>query len=274
MLQIRYFSRIVSQKVINLLIINIQLTSLKNSFSDIGDAVFLFTVSVWQDNPTTSEWLHASLIYRPIMQSVPSFWRALQCIRRYGHIAANYHTITHSTFTAILSVLKKRHINTNVNSRYQDSNDSRHLVNAIKYFSSVLTVVFSGIRRANQQSHAILITYSFIAAISALYTWIWDVRVDWGLGNWGSRSHFMLREQLIYKKVWVYYLGIIVNLALRLVWVVTLGIPSTNAIMTTASVTEVILRFTWNIFRLEVRINSLSYICQFPLILKSRRMSI
>lgn len=80
--------------------------------------------------------------------------------------------------------------------RYKDSKDSRHLANAAKYLLSIITIGLAGARKAHTDAVGLLVVYSIVASISTLFSWAWDIRVDWGLGFWGSHHHFMLRERL------------------------------------------------------------------------------
>jgi hypothetical protein len=61
----------------------------------------------------------------------------------------------------------------------------------------------------------------------------------------------------MYKHPGIYYFSIVFDLILRAVWAATLGINTgdasfSNNMTTISAVTEVIRRFTWNIYRLEV----------------------
>jgi len=56
---------------------------------------------------------------------------------------------------------------------------------------------------------------------TTLYQYFWDVRMDWGLGNCGSKNTF-LRDKLIYKSKILYFLAIIIDLVLRFFWTLSL----------------------------------------------------
>jgi len=127
------------------------------------------------------------------------------------------------------------------------------LINTGKYAFSTLTVITSGIRKAYPDSVPILCIYCIIASVSTIYSWVWDVTMDWDLGH---AKHNFLRAKLMYTTPRVYYLACIVDLILRAVWAVTLGTTShtaafSNPMNTIAAVCEIIRRFIWNIFRLE-----------------------
>jgi len=127
---------------------------------------------------------------------LPLWFRLLQCLRRY------YDTATRWPF----------------------------IPNAIKYGLSMSVVLF-GIFNP-QYGHSIIsrhmvTPYQFVWILSygatTMYTWIWDVKMDWDLVTLANKKHPLLRQRLMFRRhVWVYYLAIIVDLILRFLWTVTL----------------------------------------------------
>lgn len=55
------------------------------------------------------------------------------------------------------------------------------------------------------------------ALITAVYSWIWDMRVTFDVLNLNSKN-FLLRDEITYPKI-NYYLWIVATLLLRLTWV-------------------------------------------------------
>jgi hypothetical protein len=55
--------------------------------------------------------------------------------------------------------------------------------------------------------------------ISTLYTYSWDVSMDWSLMR---PKHRLLRAELLFSWRWAYYVAIGVDLVLRFVWTMTL----------------------------------------------------
>lgn len=58
-----------------------------------------------------------------------------------------------------------------------------------------------------------------------MYTFIWDVYMDWGLFQFGkhgggANGRPFLRQELVYSRTWVYYLAIVLDLLGRFSWVV------------------------------------------------------
>jgi hypothetical protein len=59
------------------------------------------------------------------------------------------------------------------------------------------------------------------AISSTIYSYSWDLKVDWALLN-RKATNFLLRDKLLYSPK-SYYVMMISNLALRLAWVLTLS---------------------------------------------------
>ena len=53
--------------------------------------------------------------------------------------------------------------------------------------------------------------------INSLYSFYWDVVHDWDLGH-TKAEHPFLRDQLLFKSKWFYYVAMTVNLLLRFSW--------------------------------------------------------
>ena len=70
--------------------------------------------------------------------------------------------------------------------------------------------------------------HAWVAAYvtSTLYTYAWDVRIDWRLGN---LQHGGLRERRMFSRVGWYYLAIVSDLVLRFGWALTL-VPGTQSV--------------------------------------------
>lgn len=163
----------------------------------------------------------------PFISVAPLYWRLAQCLKRY----------------------------------YYDR-DKFHLLNALKYACASLVVLFSTLNGNFQQYEPgywpitrILWLISFI--LSTLYTYLWDVFMDWGLGRIKSKN-FLLRDKLVWQHhKWFYFYCIISNFIFRFFWAVTIT-PFTVIIdmqpemlnLIAASI-EIVRRFTWAILRVE-----------------------
>ena len=114
-------------------------------------------------------------VVSPSLLALPLWWRVLQCLRRY--------TETRNRFP--------------------------HLANAIKYAVALCLVLFGAfhpeVSTLNNGVDFYQMVYIFTFFISTLYTFSWDVFMDWGLGK--SMSNFGLRHTLMFNtrfSKWLY----------------------------------------------------------------------
>jgi hypothetical protein len=100
-------------------------------------------------------------------------------------------------------------------------------------------------------NHAVFITF---AIINSIYTSFWDVYYDWSLGDPSAKYKF-LRQTLGYKKVWMYYLAIIIDPLIRFNWILyaitPLHIQHSALTSFFVSLSEVFRRGLWSLFRVE-----------------------
>lgn len=82
----------------------------------------------------------------------------------------------------------------------------------------------------------------------------WDVVMDWSLMN-PYAPHPFLRDELFFKKSWVYYFAIASNTLLRFTWVLFVFLKHlerwTPLVSFCIAFGEVLRRFVWCIFRME-----------------------
>jgi hypothetical protein len=146
-------------------------------------------VDVWSD---TRLCLDAAPTMRLCLAGLPGLWRLLQCLRRF-----------------------------------RDSRDWVNIINAFKYGSGLMVVLFSGLARGLDPTGAqginvwrsLLIVASVGATIFLSY---WDLVRDFGFCQRKSKHRF-LRNELLYTHRWVYYAIIPTDLILRLSWVFTIA---------------------------------------------------
>ena len=144
--------------------------------------------------------------------------------------------------------------------RYRDEGARLHVVNTGKYATSAAASVMRYLRDVRFGPTP---TWTGIAILTALassvYSFLWDVRMDWGLGRVASR-HMMLRNTLMLgrtiKQPQRLYVAIIfVNALLRLTWLIQLCAPpnigASVAAATTLAALEVMRRCMWNVLRIE-----------------------
>ncbi|KAF1968743.1 EXS-domain-containing protein [Bimuria novae-zelandiae CBS 107.79] len=151
--------------------------------------------------------------------TLPGIWRAVQCFRRY-----------HDTGNAF-----------------------PHLLNLGKYMATIIYYMTLSIYRIDKTTphRALFITF---ATINAIYTSFWDVYYDWSLGD-PSAKHPFLRQTLGYKKIWMYYVAIVIDPILRFNWIFYAVIPlqPQHSAITSFFVafSEVFRRGMWSLFRVE-----------------------
>jgi hypothetical protein len=83
-----------------------------------------------------------------------------------------------------------------------------HLLNALKYLSSILTT-FLNLIATTYQSAGLLVLWALCAFGSSGFSFWWDIRKDWGLLDPESKV-WLLRKNIVFPPV-VYYIAVLVN---------------------------------------------------------------
>ncbi|KAK5462865.1 Xenotropic and polytropic retrovirus receptor 1 [Exophiala xenobiotica] len=180
------------------------------------EAFFCLYANNW-NNPPQCNSNHSRLL--GFFAALPAVWRALQCLRRY----------------------------------YDSRNWFPHLANFAKYCCNILYYMTLSMYRIEMSNRmrAVFITF---AAVNGIYCAFWDVYLDFSLGNFWSKHPF-LRDRLAYKKVWVYYVAIVVDVVLRQQWIfyaIFISDLQHSAVMSFfVSLAEVLRRGLWSLFRVE-----------------------
>ncbi|ETV80988.1 hypothetical protein, variant [Aphanomyces astaci] len=107
----------------------------------------------------------------PLISALPFWWRFLQCLRRV----------------------------------YDMKNWFPGVLNALKYALSLLVILFGLVHSFYsplEPSNTLQLIWVVLAVISSLYTWSWDVLMDWGLGR---PAFNFLGDGRMYSRTWVYY---------------------------------------------------------------------
>ena len=177
---------------------------------------------------------------RPVVASIPTMLMLLQCLRRFS-----------------------------------DKRQVKYLVNAGKFATTFPIIIFAtlfSVRITSSFSLHHLIsnfaTLGWIAAswllfalIHAIYEFIWDVHIDWGLFQFSKGT--ILRPVLLYQWKIVYCLAIVLDFVLQFLWTleITLAIvwrhqgnfigQKLDLAYTILVVGEVLRCFMWNFFKLE-----------------------
>ncbi|KAJ5146368.1 uncharacterized protein N7515_000932 [Penicillium bovifimosum] len=177
---------------------------------------FCLYASYWGYPPKCNS-SHSRLL--GFFQCLPSVWRAFQCIRRY----------------------------------LDTKNAFPHLLNLGKYIFGVLFYATLSMYRIDLHTRfqASFITF---ALLNAVYTSVWDLIMDWSLGNPYAKNP-MLREVLAFRRVWVYYAAMILDVIVRFNWIFyaifITNIQQSALLSFMISLSEVCRRGIWSIFRVE-----------------------
>ncbi|GMI99962.1 hypothetical protein like AT1G68740 [Hibiscus trionum] len=160
--------------------------------------------------------------YRDLAYAVsflPYYWRAMQCARRWF-----------------------------------DEGQTNHLVNLGKYVSAMLA---AGAKVAYEKERSIgwLCLVVVMSSAATVYQLYWDFVKDWGLLQLNSKNPW-LRNELMLRRKFIYYISMGLNLILRLAWLQTVVHSSFQNVDYRVTglflaALEVIRRGLWNFFRLE-----------------------
>lgn len=169
---------------------------------------------------------------RPVLSCLPALWRFFQCLRCY-----------------------------------YDTRKLKHLINAGKYSTTFPVVVFAAlfsIKVARTFSFSdldfddvgwIIVCWFVASFVHALYTFLWDIYCDWGL--WQIWKGTLLRPKLLFRYKCFYFLAIVSDFFLRFAWAIKLTLAvvwqlDSDVIYTGLVVGEILRRFVWNFFRVEL----------------------
>ncbi|GES98664.1 EXS family protein [Rhizophagus clarus] len=136
--------------------------------------------------------------------------------------------------------------------RCWDTLQVNHFINLGKYGSTIFAIVMSyRYRIASTSINRAL--WVIVQSISSIYSFIWDVKMDWSLFKLHS-TNYLLRDELGFEHHWLYYCAIIINFILRMSWTLLL-INNENFSREAASFivasSEMIRRIQWCIIRVE-----------------------
>uniref|UniRef100_M4BY88 EXS domain-containing protein n=1 Tax=Hyaloperonospora arabidopsidis (strain Emoy2) TaxID=559515 RepID=M4BY88_HYAAE len=203
------------------------LTSLSKFIQDLSVALLLLLRSLTHEPKDLHESYLSKLKESPLpyfAASTPYILRATQCLISFQRTS-------------------------NTNDRFL------HLLNTMKYCSSLLVIsvgahpMLMGLPRPEHSSFFLL-----CAVFNSLYSFLWDVIMDWGLGqpNLPRRVAF-LRHQLTYRPRKVYYLIIAVDFVLRIMWVTKWWDWMHHGVhfKIVSQLAEVVRRIIWNFVRVE-----------------------
>ena len=168
-------------------------------------------------NPGQCNSSHSRLL--GFFSALPAVWRGLQCLRRY----------------------------------YDSRKVFPHLVNFGKYSFNILYYMSLSLYRIHKTT-PLRATFISFALVNAVYCSLWDVIMDWSLGD-PYAPHPYLRDNIAIRQVWLYYFAMVADPILRFQWIfyaIFGGDLQHSALMGfLIALAEVLRRGLWTIFRVE-----------------------
>jgi xenotropic and polytropic retrovirus receptor 1 len=102
--------------------------------------------------------------------------------------------------------------------KYREKPLPAHLRNAGKYFAS-MCVPFVGLWLVKFQYDGVFWTYLAVRVFSTVYSYSWDLYMDWGLIRSREPLKYALRPKITFPR-YFYYWAAITNLFLRFFWLI------------------------------------------------------
>ncbi|CAK9223805.1 unnamed protein product [Sphagnum troendelagicum] len=215
------------------------LTSLAKPISDMERSI----CRMYHHQATTGACLEADAvcgghsIYTPCILAFPYFSRFLQCLRQY-----------------------------------RDTKDEMFLHNALKY-ATTSAIIFLPVLKYHVAPELwvsqVKPLWLMCTVLNSCCLFYWDITNDWEFGllssPWGARKQY-LRPILLYRQHWVYYWAIGSNLVMRCAWTYKLSshLRHNFKLVFFFSVLEMLRRFQWIFFRVEVAAIKLPSYCHCP----------
>ena len=187
------------------------------------------------------EYTHVAI---PLICLLPIWFRLMQCLRRYADTSKRWPNLANalkygmSQTVTLFGTFHPLYL-------YQ------------KGYVSRITEDDDTAKDDSIKSEMNLFQYFWICLfiLSSLYSFCWDVWMDWGLGR---RKHKFLGPRLMFPHQEWYYVAIFMDIFLRFLWVTSLVPPDSGAVFAfpnylTALVmaAELFRRTVWGFFRLE-----------------------
>lgn len=174
---------------------------------------------------------------RTIITVLPSTWRYLQCLRSY-----------------------------------YDTKETKHLWNAVKYFTAYPVVFFATFYQPKSGNDwlfsfrefdfdlddgIVFVLWGLSAFVNAAYSFAWDVIYDWDLLSF-QNARPVRRSLRLYRPTCWYVVAVILDFALRFLWTAKISLAvlyhhNVDLVFTALTFAEVFRRFFWNFIRFEIQ---------------------
>lgn len=140
--------------------------------------------------------------------------------------------------------------------RFRDTGIKFNLLNAFKYSLSIVAFTLRMIYCLASSQEWLVSTADLFTAMAGLFSLYWDLVMDFGLLQSREFKTFLLRSQLAFSPIIIYYLIIAYDCFARLVFVWPLFLRLTDApkpsyLLLIWGMIELFRRFLWNFLRLE-----------------------
>lgn len=146
---------------------------------DLGYTVCWIVLGVWLQEENDDDYATIKTITNryigPIASFLPFWIRLMQCLKKY-----------HETRKPV-----------------------PHLANAGKYLTSMIAIALAttnSLVYGEDTMSNVKIAWIVLIVISTIYSYVWDIVFDWGLGNRLSKN-FFLRDTLLARPIGIYYAG-------------------------------------------------------------------
>ncbi|OIS99170.1 PREDICTED: phosphate transporter PHO1 homolog 9-like [Nicotiana attenuata] len=139
--------------------------------------------------------------------------------------------------------------------RLFEEKDSMQGLNSLKYFSTIVALVMRTLYDQKRGTFWKVMAAS-TSGITTVANTYWDIVIDWGLLQRNSKNRW-LRDKLLVPHKIVYFVAIVLDIILRLVWmqlvldIQELPFLHKKAFVAVVASLEIFRRGLWNFFRLE-----------------------
>ncbi|KAG8366924.1 hypothetical protein BUALT_Bualt16G0018500 [Buddleja alternifolia] len=152
--------------------------------------------------------------------------------------------------------------------RLFEEKNPRQGLNSLKYFSTVVALVMRTLYDLRRETFWRIMAASS-SGVTTIYSTYWDIVIDWGLLQRNAKNPWLRDELLISNKA-VYFVAIVVNILLRLVWMqLVLDFNEApflhrRAMVAVVACLEIVRRGIWNFFRFGCYINIILHVILSP----------
>jgi len=197
------------------------LTSMAIPLNDISYSTCYYFSGYWNKSTELNRCHDYNTFLGTALAFLPYYWRLMQCLRQY-----------------------------------HDHKQKPQLINAGKYVSALVVLFLNALHNnleRNQDWGPIRIIWLGVIICSTIYSFSWDIKMDWGLAQFRRKSNFPLRPITLYSNIW-YVIAIIYNAFARCAWALTISFSfyqNKEFWQIMFGSFEIIRRASWSTIRLE-----------------------